>query len=288
MDPHDFKKIIYDKDDATGIVWVTINSPDKKNAFTYLSFLELWQAVEIMEQDDDAEVMILTGAKIPNNDDPRREAFSSGGYFDPSEDGALGKGEAKADENVAAQIDFTDIAQKRLTLKMWQFEKPVIAAINGLAIGAGFTLPLACADFIVASEHAWAQLPFVRIGIVPEFASTFLLPRLLGYQKAKELIYLGERLTAAQLLEKGLINKIVPHDQLLDAAKEMAMQLIPPLGPGQAVRLTKKAMHKPLVAELTAHLDLENEGLNIAIQSSDLNESIMARIEKRSPVYKGA
>lgn len=90
--------------------------------------------------------------------------FRSGGYFHP-EKGPLGENDASISNEVKEQIDFTVIAQKILTLEMWQFEKPVIAAINGYAIGAGFTMPLVCADLIFASEHAWAQLPFVRLGI---------------------------------------------------------------------------------------------------------------------------
>lgn len=286
MNPEDFKKILYRKDEKTGLVWVTLNSPKTKNAFTYLSFHELCMAVDLVAEDDTAQAIILTGAVLPDTE-PHKEAFSSGGYFDLSEGGALGEKEAREHETAAELIDYNDIAQKKLTLKMWQLDKPVVAAINGLAIGAGFTLPLACADFILASQHAWAQMPFVRIGIVPEFASTFLLPRLLGYQKAKELIFLGERLTADQLAEQGLINTVVPHDELLRKAEELALLLIPPGGPGLAVRMAKRALHQPLIGELTKHLDIENEGLNVAVKTEDLKESILARLEKRAPVYKG-
>lgn len=288
MDPQTFRKIIYRKDGATGIVRVTLNAPAKKNALTFLTLFELGQAVDLLAADDQAGAMIITGARDPNTDDPTREAFCSGGYFAPGEGGILGKGETAADAAVASRIDFGDVAQIGLTLKLWQLEKPVIAAINGLAVGGGFTMPLVGADFILASEHAWAQLPFVRIGLVPEFASTFLLPRLLGYQKAKELIYLGERLTAGQLLAKGLINQVVPHDELLAAAQALALRLIPPGGPGLAVRLTKKAIHQPLIQDLKAHLDLENHGLLTALESPDFMESIRARFEKRAPVYTGA
>lgn len=287
MNPEDFKKIIYRKDEAKGLVWITLNSPKTKNAFTYLSFHELCEAVDLMVEDDQAQAMILTGAVFPDTPS-QKEAFSSGGYFDLSEGGALGEKEAREHETAAELIDYNDIAQKKLTLKMWQLDKPVIAAINGLAIGAGFTLPLACADFILASEHAWAQMPFVRIGIVPEFASTFLLPRLLGYQKAKELIYLGERLSAEQLADKGLINKVVPHDTLLKSAEDLALQLIPPGGPGLAVQMAKRALHQPLVDALAEHLEIENEGLITAVKTEDLKESIMARLERRAPIYKGS
>ena len=171
---------------------------------------------------------------------------------------------------------------------MWLFEKPVVAAINGYAIGAGFTMPLACADLIVASENAWVMLPFVRLGILPEFASTFLLPRLLGYQKAKEFMYFGDRIPAQRLFELGLVNKVVPHDQLLSHAKELAQKLIPPQGPGLAVIMTKRSLHQPLIEDLKISLDLENDGLNKAFKTSDFQEGINARIEKRKPRYRGA
>jgi 2-(1,2-epoxy-1,2-dihydrophenyl)acetyl-CoA isomerase len=286
MQPEVFNEILYAKDDTTGIVTVTLNTPKRKNALSSLTFLELFWAVASMEKDDSATAMIITGAKDPDSDDPKKEAFSSGGYFNPST-GPLGQNDDTLSHEAREQIDFTDIAQKKLTLKMWQFDKPVIAAINGFAIGAGFTMPLACADLIIASEHAWALLPFVRLGILPEFSSTFLLPRLLGYQKAKEIMYLGKTLPAQQLLELGLVNQVVPHDELMDAAKKLALQLIPPQGPGLAVKMTKRALHQPLIADLEKALDLENKGLNKAFTSEDFVEGMTARFERRAPVYKG-
>jgi 2-(1,2-epoxy-1,2-dihydrophenyl)acetyl-CoA isomerase len=280
-----FSKIKYNKDDETGIVWVFINTPELKNAMSLLSFYEMHLATDAFVADKTAGAMIITGASAPDNDDPTRQAFSSGGYFDPNEKcNLVSPGEDSED----SPLDPTDIAQKKLTLRMWLCEKPIVAAINGLAIGAGFTLPLACADLILASEHAWAHLPFVKLGILPEFASTFLLPRLLGYQRAKEIMFLAERIPAQKLLDLGLINKVVPHDQLLSAAREVAQQLIPPAGAGMAVKLTKKALHKPLIDDLAAHLDLENEGLNIAFTTQDFVEGMVARREKRAPRYKGA
>ncbi len=276
----DFKDIRYEKDDETGLVMLTLNQPKRKNAMSSYTFWEMWHAVDIMEKDDSARAMIITGAKDPDIPDPDKEAFSSGGYFNPS---AL----QGIDPEIMKEIDLSDIAQKKLTLKFFNFDKPVIAAINGLAIGAGFTLPLSCADLIYASEHAWFQLPFVRLGIVPEFASAYLLPRALGFQRAKEIAYFGGRMTAQEVFELGLINKVLPHDQLLPYAKEMALKLIPPGGPWMAVRLTKRAFHQPYVEAVAKSLDVENEGLNRAVTTQDFIEALQARKEKREPVYKG-
>jgi enoyl-CoA hydratase/carnithine racemase len=278
MKADEFTEILYEKDD-TGIVTVTLNTPKRKNAISGVTGIELWWAAHLFQKDDTAHAMIMTGAKDPDNNDPAREAFSSGGYFTPDA--------ADIDENIIDQIDPTDIAAKRLCEKMWYIDKPVIAAINGLSIGMGFTMPLSCADLIYMSEHAWIRLPFVRIGILPELASTFLLPRLVGMQRAKEIMFLGEDIPAAKACEMGLANKVLPHDDLLPFAKETALKLIPPNGPGMAVKLTKQALHRQLCGDITRALDEENVGLNIAFKSEDFVEGVMARIQKRSPVYKG-
>jgi len=280
MNVDEFTNIIYAKDAETGIVTVTINRPEIRNALTLVVLLELYWAVDNIENDDTVKAMIITGAKTPDSDDPTGEAFSSGGYFNLADFESL-------DEKTKSEIDLTDIAQKRLCLKMWQLDKPVIAAINGLAIGGGFTIPLACADLIYVSEHAWVKLPFINIGLVPELASSYLLPRLVGFQRAKEIIFFGEKLPASKLYDMGLVNKVLPHDELIPYAKKMALKLIPPQGAGLATRLAKQAFHKPLIEAVTKALDIENEGLNKTIASADFWEALAARKEKREPVFKG-
>jgi 2-(1,2-epoxy-1,2-dihydrophenyl)acetyl-CoA isomerase len=280
MEAREFKNLIYDKDEDSGIVTVSINRPEIKNALTITVLLELSWAADAVKQDDSAKAMILTGAKPADNTDPANEAFSSGGYFDLSEYEAL-------DEATKKEIDLTDFAQKKVCLKLWQLYKPVIAAINGLAIGGGITIPLACADLIYLSEHAWARFPFINLGIVPELASSFLLPRILGFQRAKEIFFFGEDLNADKLLELGLVNKVLPHDELLPYATQMAAKLIPPQGAGLAVSLTKRAMHKQLIEAVTQALDNENEALNKTFSTTDFLEAIDARKEKRAPIFKG-
>ena len=137
MQPDQFKDISYEKHDS-GVVTLTLNTPRRKNALSAYTFFEIHAAVENFEADSSAHAMIITGAKDPQSNDPGKEAFSSGGYFNPDAyDGV-------ADE-VVQQIDTSDIAQKRTTMKLFQCEKPIIAAVNGFAIGGAFTLILAAA-----------------------------------------------------------------------------------------------------------------------------------------------
>jgi enoyl-CoA hydratase/carnithine racemase len=278
MKVEDFKEILYQKED-NGIVTVTLNIPKRKNALSLYTYYELFWAAEAMEKDDSAEIMILTGAKDPDSDDPAKEAFSSGGYFNPASLAGLS-------EEVKAQLDPTDIAQKKFTLKMWQFDKPVIAAVNGLVVGGAFTMCLSCCDLIYCSEHAWASLPFIGLGIIPELASSYLLPRLIGFQRAKEIMFFAERIPAQHLFDLGLINKVLPHDQLLPYARERALKLVPPQGAGYAVRMAKRALHQPLLSAVTTALDLENKGLNEAFRTADFAEALTARAEKRVPKFK--
>ena len=279
MKVEDFREILYQKED-NGIVTVTLNIPKRKNALSQYTYYELFCAAEAMEKDDAARVMIITGAKDPDVNDPAKEAFSSGGYFNP-------ESMAGVSEEVKAQLDPTDIAQKYFTLKMWQFDKPVIAAVNGLVVGGAFTMCISCCDLIYCSEHAWASLPFIGLGIIPELASSYLLPRLIGFQRAKEIMFFSERIPAKKLMDLGLINKVLPHDELLPYARERALKLIPPQGAGYAVRMAKRALHQPLLDAVTTALDLENKGLNKAFTTADFTEAIMARSERRPPVFKG-
>jgi enoyl-CoA hydratase/carnithine racemase len=275
----EFKEIIYQKEE-NGIVTVTMNTPKRKNAISPYTTFELFWAVDTLEKDETARVMIITGAKNPDSKDPANEAFCSGGYFNP-------KAMADISDEIKAQIDMTDIAQAKLTLKMWQCDKPIIAAVNGLFIGGGFTMCLACCDLIYCSEHAWAKLPFVGLGIIPELASSYLLPRLIGFPRAKEIMFFGERIPAQKLFEMGLINKVLPHDQLMDYAREMALKLIPPQAAGYAVRMAKRTLHQPLIDAITTALKLENKGLNETFITADFMEALTARAEKRSPVFQG-
>ena len=279
MNPTEFRDIDYCKDEH-GIVTMTFNTPKRKNALSLYSFYEVFHAIDALEKDPTAHAMIITGAADPDNDNPTRQAYSSGGYFSADAFDGLSP-------TILAELDQTDIAQKRTTLKMFNCDKPIIAAINGLAIGGAVTLTLAGADQIYMSEHAWLQLPFAKLGISAELASSYLLPRLLGLQKAKEIIFYADRIDAKQAQELTLANKVLPHDELLHYAHQRALQLAPPAGAALAIREMKKLLHAPLTQAVSDALDRENAALLKLFTSTDFSEGVAARIERRPAVFTG-
>ncbi len=266
----DFEDIIYEKED-NGICTATISRPEGRNAVTYISFLEIYTVLEDMEKDRNAKVLIITG-------DPKGNAFTSGGYFKP---------EMMEEMRKYPEIDIMDIAQKKVCMKFWDFNKPVIAAINGMAIGGGITMPLAGADLIYMAENAWLGFYFSKRAIIPEFSCSFLLPLLVGFQKAKEICYFGDNITAQKAYELGLVNKVLPPDELIPYSREQALKLIPPKGPSLSLKLMKKTMHAYFREILDKTLDLENKTLRKVFTSKDFNESMKALKEKRDPVFIG-
>jgi len=270
MNIEDFEDIIYQKEE-NGICTVTFSRPERRNAVTYITFLELFYAIEDMESDKNAKVLIITG-------DPKGDAFTSGGYF---------KSEMFHKMQKYPEIDLMDIAQKKLCLKMWDFQKPVIVAINGMAIGGGVTMPLAVADLVYMAEDAWLGFYFARRAIVPEFALNFLLPLLIGFQRAKEICFFGEKVSSQRALELGLINKVLPNKELMSYAREQALRLIPPKAPSLALKLMKKTMHAYFRDILSHTLDLENKALRKTFASKDFKEAMAALKEKRDVDFIG-
>jgi 2-(1,2-epoxy-1,2-dihydrophenyl)acetyl-CoA isomerase len=270
MQIEDFEDIKYEKEE-NGICTATLSRPERRNAVTYISFLELYTVIEDMEKDKNAKVLIMTG-------NPKGDAFTSGGYF---------KKEMFHKMQKFPEIDLMDIAQKKLCLKMWNFNKPVICAINGMAIGGGVTMPLACSDLIYMSEDAWLGFYFSRRAIVPEFALNFVLPFLIGFQRAKEICYFGKQVTAQEAYELGLINKVLPPNELIPYTREQALRLIPPKGPSLSIKLMKKTMHAYFSDILSRTLDLENKALRKLFTSKDFRESMASIKEKRDPIFVG-
>lgn len=270
MNVEDIQDVIYEKEE-NGICTVTLNTPKRKNAMSIVTFLELVTILEDMEADKNAKVLIITG---------KGDAFSSGGYFNM-------KMLTSVPSEIMEEIDLLDIAQKRMCMKLWNFSKPVIAAINGLAVGAGFTMALAGADLIYMAEDAWIGFYFVKRAVMAEFAAHFLLPFYVGFQKAKELVYFGNKISAQEAEELGLVNKVLPLEELMPYAREQALRLIPPKGPSLSIKLMKKTIHDYFRDILSKTLDLENEGLRACLETSDFRASLKSLVTKKEPIFKG-
>lgn len=272
MDIEDLTEIIYEKE-GNGICTLTFNIPKRRNALSYVTFLEIWTVLDDMEKDKNAKVLIITGCEEAN-------AFSSGGYFNMQYVTSI-------PPEIMEQIDLLDIAQKKLCMKLWNFNKPVIAAINGLAVGIGITLPLVGADLIYISEEAWLGFYFVKRAVIPEFSSSFILPFLIGFQKAKEIIFFGDKIGAHQAEELGLVNKVLHPNDLIPFAREQAIRLIPPNAPSMALNRMKKVMHDYFKNIISNTLDLENEALRESMKTSDFRAATKSLITKRDPIFKG-
>lgn len=272
MNIEDFEDIIYEKEE-NGICTLTFNRPERRNALSFVTFLEIETALKDMEQDNDAHVLIITGCEEGN-------AFSSGGYFNM-------KNLMNIDPAIKQQLDLEDIAIKKLCMTFWNFSKPVIAAINGLAVGAGITMPLSCCDLIYMAEDAWAGFFFIKRAIVPEFGMSFLLPLLIGFQRAKEILYLGDKIPAQKMDELGLINGVVAHDELIDHCRKVAERLIPPQGASISIKLMKKLIHDFFRDIVSQTLDKENIVLRSSFKTQDFRESVKSLGEKRDPVFTG-
>ena len=204
-----------------GIAFLYLNRPKVLNALNESMKSELIDALKRTEKDDNIRVMILTG---------RGPGFCAGADLDRF---------IKAQERRKDQKRKSGFESLGLQRAFIQYPKPIIAAINGAAYGFGFTVTLTC-DIRLASEKAKFSCAFVRIGVTPEFGSTYFMPRLIGYGKAAELTFTARPFDAYEALEIGVVNKVFPHKQLMAEAKKMARQIasLPPL----AIKNSKEAL----------------------------------------------
>ncbi|MFJ3926174.1 enoyl-CoA hydratase/isomerase family protein [Streptomyces sp. NPDC090022] len=176
------------------------------------------------------------------------------------------------------------LGAQRFITSVMDCEKPVIAAVNGTAAGIGAHLAFAC-DLVLAADNAKFIEVFARRGLVPDGAGAYLLPRLIGPQKAKELMFFGDALPAAEAARIGLVNKVVPADELHATAKEWAERLAQ--GPTRALALTKQLVNASLDSDRASALAAEAAAQEINMTTADANEGVASFVERRTPKYRG-
>jgi enoyl-CoA hydratase len=249
-----------------GVATLTLHRPEAMNAITQRMKDELGAALDAVAADDAARVLVITGAGD--------KAFCAGTDIK----------ERAGTEPTPAEFVFRQKATYRLFTRIEQFAKPVIAALNGVAFGGGAEIAL-CADLRLAAAHARFGLTEVALGVIPAGGGTQRLARLVGPARAKELLFTAARLTAAEALTLGLVNRVVPSERLADEVHALAASIAekPPL----AVRLAKQAVDKGLQADLQTALDFELYAAAILFDTEDRREGMRAFVEKRAPQFRG-
>jgi len=252
-----YESIIFEKEDNIAII--TFNRPEARNAINNQVRAEFTAAIAEVEADDDIRVLILTGSG---------KAFASG--VDIKE---LSKTTPYQAHNLF-----------RLGERVEKLPKPVIAAVNGFCLGGGNEIALSC-DIIIASERAKFGQPELNIGIIPGGGATQRLPRMIGVCRAKELIFTSDIITAEEAFNLGMINRVVPEDQLMPTAKEIAKK-IATRSPA-ALKLAKQAINYGMQTNLESGLKYEYELYSLSLSLEDKVEGVNAFLEKRPPKFVG-
>jgi 2-(1,2-epoxy-1,2-dihydrophenyl)acetyl-CoA isomerase len=245
------------------VLTLTLNQPERLNALTLDMLRDLTDAIRGAERDAAVRAVVLTGAG---------RGFSSGADIT-----RFGAADGRLDPGESVRRDINP-----LILRMRGIEKPLLAAINGVAAGAGLSLALAC-DLRFAAESARLVVAFVRIGLVPDAGSLFFLPRLLGPGKALELSWTGDPISANEAHELGLLNKVLPDSDAVSYTQELAGRLA--RGPATVQALIKRALNQAHELPLERVLELEAGYQTIASQQPDFAEGVAAFREKRPPRF---
>jgi 2-(1,2-epoxy-1,2-dihydrophenyl)acetyl-CoA isomerase len=264
--PLSYETVIWEQ--AGGVGRLTLNRPDTLNAWTARFGAELKQVVEGEAADESVRALLVTGAG---------RGFSSGADlkagFEPADDGM-----PDIKRNLH-EVYHPAIAGIR------RLPKPVVAAVNGPAVGIGCSLALAC-DLVAAAESAFLGLAFVNIGLMPDGGSTAFVPPAVGKARAFQMALLGERVPAERALEWGLLNWVHPDDRLMDEANALVERLA--AGPTRSYAASKQALNRFIYGDLDAQLDLEAELQHALGRSKDFVEGAAAFVEKRDAAFSGA
>lgn len=248
------------------IATLTLNRPDKLNALSGEMMEELVPIMERLAEDKEVRCVVVTGAG---------RGFCAGGDV-----AGMASGETVPDENPVARLRRLEETSRLLH----EMPKPTIAMVNGPAAGAGLSIALAC-DIRIAGESARFGTAFIRIGFSGDFGGTWMLQRLVGPAKARELYFTGDLIDAREAERIGLVNRVVPDDQLASETRALAERMAK--GPPIALARMKQNMNLGLVSDYSTLLDAEAEGMVMTATTEDNREAVKAFLEKRPATFHG-
>ena len=255
-------------DVAEGVGTIRLNNPSRLNALSEVMTRELLEVLDRFGRDRSVRAILLTG---------EGRGFSSGADLSALQEPYL-KGERPK------LSFFLQEGYNKLIPLITVSPKPVVAAVNGVVAGAGVSVALAC-DLRIASQEASFSMAFVRIGLIPDAGSTYLLPRTVGMARALELALLSEKVDAAKALEIGLVNRVVPAESLLAEASDLCRKLA--ALPTTAIALTKRIFEESSRLSLAKAMDREAQVQDVAAATNDHLEGVLAFLEKRTPTFTG-
>jgi enoyl-CoA hydratase/3-hydroxyacyl-CoA dehydrogenase len=263
QDTTTYTEILLEKESP--LAWLTLNRPQRLNALSPRLINELGDALRRLEKDDEVRVIVIRGAGD--------RAFSAGADISSFTEAATPLGAYKL------LSEFQE-----LTTQIGSLSKPVIAAIDGYALGGGCELALAC-DLRIASERSELGQPEINLGIIPGAGGTQRLTHIVGLGRAMELVMLGERIDAEYALKIGLVNRVYPAENFYSKVREIALQLAerPPI----ALMAAKKAVNASRYAPTVLGLDLERSLFSLLLSTEDFAEGVSAFMSKRKPSFKG-
>jgi enoyl-CoA hydratase/carnithine racemase len=268
------RSVISDVNSEYGFATLTLNRPDRLNSLSNDLLQSLSDALDEVAADDSIRAVIITGAG---------RAFCAGADTDEMVGGS-GDGPHKPGPGGPEALRRGFELARKVILGIYEMEKPVIAAINGTAVGAGFDLACAC-DIRIASDTARFMAAYIHVGLFPGYGGTWLYPRLVGPAKAAELMYTGNFLEIDEAQSLGFVNDVVPGEDLIATAEKMARRIA--AGPPIAIRLAKMMMRRGSSIDLETSLEMSAAVEAITLSSEDHVEGMLALREKRRPEFKG-